>query len=248
MLNAFRKSGLSSIVVHGALVFIIVVASFTPHLTLYENFKCLFQVSPNNVSSWRYSDTRREYYYAPFNKPHLNFQNNVVIDHFSKVIEKFLAIDNVKGISLRNAAFLLVDSSFQNEEVNSNLNPDLTLNQYGFFKHSKTENLPQLGPLLHQWRQVIRNKTLAGLLMVAEDLSKVESYKVNGTLVVDMPLQSHILSKTNVSVNETAGSLNYTFNINGIEWPLWEVRKSVLTHSFLGISPQKCFLMSFITD
>uniref|UniRef100_A0AAR5QK63 alpha-glucosidase n=1 Tax=Dendroctonus ponderosae TaxID=77166 RepID=A0AAR5QK63_DENPD len=192
-------------------------------------------VSPNNVSSWKYSDTRREYYYAPFNKPHLNFRNKVVIEQFSKVIEKFFALANVKGISLRNAAFLLVDSAFQNEEVNSNLDPDLTLTQYGFFKHSKTENLPQLGSLLQQWKDVIKNKTRTGLLMVAEDLSKVESYKVNGTLVVDMPLQSHIFSKANISVNETATSLNYTFNINAIEWPLWEAKTSAVPKDVLDI-------------
>ncbi|XP_066152255.1 amino acid transporter heavy chain SLC3A1 isoform X1 [Euwallacea fornicatus] len=191
-------------------------------------------LSPNNVSSWKYSDIRREYYYSPFSKPHLNFRNSSVIKEFNKVIEIFLAL-NVSGIRLRNAAFLLVDPNFDNEEANGNVYPGLTLDQYRFYKHSKTENLQELGDLLKGWRALIRNKTETGPLMVAEQLAKVDSYKVNDSLVVDMPLQSHIFSKPVLSVNETAYSLNYTLNIEGIEWPLWKARTDALPKDVLDI-------------
>lgn len=138
------------------------------------------------------------------------------------MIERFLAV-NVSGISLRNAAFLLVDPTFTDEEVDGSANSGLTLTHYGFYKHSKTENVLGLSVLLKRWRTLIRTKTEAGPLMISEELAKVESYKLNDSLVVDMPLQSHIFSKPTLSVNETAYSLNYTFNINAIEWPLWEV-------------------------
>ncbi|KAL1493921.1 hypothetical protein ABEB36_009601 [Hypothenemus hampei] len=191
-------------------------------------------ISPNNVSSWKYSDIRREYYYSPFNKPHLNFKNSSVIKEFSKVIERFLDY-KVAGIRLRNAAFLLVDSSFEDQEIDQTANPELSLNQYGFFMHSKTESLPDLGGLLNEWRRVIRNKTENGPLMVAEELGKVDSYRVDNNLVVDMPLQSYIFSKPTLSVNETAHSLNYTFNINGIEWPLWQAKTNAIPRDVLNI-------------
>jgi len=144
------------------------------------------------------------------------------VEEFSKVINRFLTV-NVTGIRLRHAAFLLVDPLFENEEADSIAQPGLSLTQYGFFKHSKTENLPELGRLLKEWRKVLRNKTEDAPLMVAEELGRVNSYKVNDSLVVDMPLQSHVFSKPTLSVDETANHLNYTFNIDDIEWPLWKV-------------------------
>ncbi|CAG9766236.1 unnamed protein product [Ceutorhynchus assimilis] len=191
-------------------------------------------VSPSNVSSWKYSEARKEYYYIPFAKPHLNFRYPPVVDQFSKVIERFLAV-NVSGIRLRNAPFLLVNSTFEDEDVNTNLNPDLTLGQYDFFRHAKTENLADLASLLLTWRTLIKNKTESGPLMVAEDLAKVESFKFNDSLVVDMPLMSHIFSKPTVSVNETVNSLNYAFGINRIEWPLWEAKTTALPKDVFDI-------------
>lgn len=191
-------------------------------------------ISPNNISSWKYSEVRREFYYSPFEKPHLNFRKRSVVQEFNNAIERFL-VANVSGIRLRNAAFLLVDSSFQNEELQFSASPSLDLTNYGFFKHSKTENIPDIGFLLKEWRTLIRNKTTDGPLMIAHDLEQIDSYKFNESLVVDMPLQSRIFSKPVLSVNQTANSLNQTFNIDNIEWPLWKANTDALPSDVLNI-------------
>lgn len=190
-------------------------------------------VSQKNVSAWKYSETRNEYYYSPFDKPHLNFRNKAVLQQFTNVIQKLLAL-NASGVSIHNAAYLLVDSNFENEDT---INPHSTVGhtQYPFYKHTKTHNLPEIGSLFKELRSFIRNKTENGPLLVAESLGKVESYKVNESLMVDMPLNSNVFSKTTISVNETVNSLNYTFNIDNIEWPLWQATSSGYPRDVLNI-------------
>lgn len=61
-----------------------------------------------------------------------------------------------------------------------------------------------------------------GLLMVAEELGKVQSYQENNTLVVDLPLLQNIFAKPNVKA--IVQKLNQTFKFDNIKWPLWKVR------------------------
>ncbi|KAF7283915.1 hypothetical protein GWI33_022744 [Rhynchophorus ferrugineus] len=190
-------------------------------------------VSQKNVSSWKYSEIRKEYYYSPFDKPHLNFRNREVVQEFTNVINKFLTL-NVSGISLLNAEFLFIDSNFENEDT-INLHTTVGHTQYAFYKHTKTENLPEVGELLKQWRSVIRNSTENGPLMVSNEVNSIESYKVNDSLVIDLPLKSNVFSKPTFIVSEAGNTLNYTFNIDNIEWPLWEAKSEVIPKDALNI-------------
>ncbi|CAG9813697.1 unnamed protein product, partial [Phaedon cochleariae] len=129
----------------------------------------------------------------------------------------------VSGVRLRNAHVLLVDPKFEDETDFSNT-AGLIHTQHGFYLHSKTENAPDLGRLLSGWRSIVANKTADGLLMVAEELGKVQSYKVDDRLAVDLPLKAHMFDRMNVS--EIVNNLNHTFNVDNIEWPLWKVNSS----------------------
>ncbi|VEN59707.1 unnamed protein product [Callosobruchus maculatus] len=69
--------------------------------------------------------------------------------------------------------------------------------------------------------------------MVAEELTKLQSYTVNQSLVVDLPLKAHVFDK--VDVNYIDNNLNITFKIDGIEWPLWKAHNSNLSRDTLDI-------------
>lgn len=198
-------------------------------------------VEPNNwlnvtnQSSWKYSAQRQEFYYAPFGKPHLNFRNENVTKQFSDVISKFLQ-HGAAGIRIRNAPFLLVDPEFKNESIAGGASAvGSGLKQYNFYTHTRTQNLPELGPLLKQWRAIVKNKTGDGPFMMKEELSKTDVYRVNTALMVDLPLQAHAFTKPNILVGELINSLNHTFNIENIEWPLWVVNTTALPKDVLSI-------------
>ncbi|RZC39205.1 neutral and basic amino acid transport protein rBAT [Asbolus verrucosus] len=174
----------------------------------------------DNNSSWIYSDKKEEFYYAPSGKPQLNFRNQKVIEIFSSVLKKFLEY-GIGGIRLRGVPFLLVDPLFRNEEMDSKATSHV-LTEYEFYKHAKTENLDELGELLKQWRIIVKNKTENGPFMAAEDLRKIEAYKVNNSLVVDLPVQSHLCAKPNLNVTDIVNVVTSIFNFSEITWPLWK--------------------------
>lgn len=149
-----------------------------------------------------------------------------MIKKFTEVLEKFMSY-GASGFQLKGAATLLVDAKFENESIR---NPDPKAvgylhTNYGFYSHSKTENVPDLGLLLQKWRIVVKNNTENGPFMVSEDLVKAESYKVNHTLVVDLPVQSRLFTRSTLNATDTVKGLQSIFTYNGINWPLWKVAK-----------------------
>lgn len=151
-------------------------------------------------------------------KPLLNFSNTNVIAEFGNVIKYFVS-KGISGIRLRNVPYILVDPSFEDEDIAST--PGFNLVDYKFYTHFKTENRPEIGRLLKVWKDIVRNLTTDGPLMVTDELTKLESYKVDNKVVVDLPLKTHIFEKSNVSF--IVNNLNHTYNIDNIEWPLWKV-------------------------
>lgn len=126
----------------------------------------------------------------------------------------------VSGLQLRNVPYLLVDSSFDDEKIIAN-SKDFHLLEYGFYIHSKTENRPEIGELLNIWKNILRNVSQDGPFMVKEELTKLERYKVDGKLIIDLPLKSHSFEK--LIGNSVVNYFNHTYNIDNIEWPLWKV-------------------------
>lgn len=177
-----------------------------------------------NKSSWLFSQSRREFYYAPTGNAHLNLRNSDVVEAFSNVIKKFVGF-GANGIRLRKVPLLLADSSF-GDEIPIHATPGYELRTYGLYAHTKTENLLELGPLLQQWNVIVKNLTDNGPFMIDEDLNNIEAYKVNSSYVVDLPSQSHLFSKPNTSVFDLMKVLTATFKSDNITWPAWKVNSS----------------------
>ncbi|XP_019873780.1 uncharacterized protein LOC109601911 [Aethina tumida] len=182
-----------------------------------------------NESSWVYSSKRKEFYYAPLSKPLLNFRNQNVTNEFVKVIKLF-ADKGAAGFVLKNVAWLLADTKFEDEAINNN--PKLGnfgMMDYDFYTHTKTENLPELGSLLGKWRKAVKNLTLSGPFMVKEELHNVNSYRdEKQSLMVDLPVQGHVLSKQSINVSDLVNSLNISFNADNVAWPLWKVNATAV--------------------
>lgn len=164
----------------------------------------------------------------------LNFRNPNVTEEFSRVIKNWLKI-GAGGIRIRNAGYLLVDPKFENEEPKVGDKSNSTLVDYDFYLHTKTRNLPDLSGLLNEWRKVVKQNTDNGPFLVNEQLEKTESYKLNGSLVVDLPLQSYLFSKSVVVPDETVKILNYIFNVDNFDWPLWKANTNALPVDVLNI-------------
>lgn len=172
-----------------------------------------------------YSENRQQSYYAPFEKPFLNFHNEDVIAEFTKVITYFVS-QGVSGVRLRKVPYLLVDPNFENETVIANTQL-YKHSQYGFYTHTKTENLPGIGKVLNIWKNIVKNLTVDGPLMAKEELPKLDSYKIDNKLVLDLPLDTHTFVKSNASF--IVNNLNHKFDIDNVEWPLWKVSESCIT-------------------
>lgn len=83
-----------------------------------------------------------------------------------------------KGVRLIGIPKLLVDESFADEVIDTTqTRSDVTHESYAFYKHSKTENLEELGPLVKAWRQVVKGKTENGPLFLRENLEKLSPYR-----------------------------------------------------------------------
>ncbi|CAH0550391.1 unnamed protein product [Brassicogethes aeneus] len=186
-----------------------------------------------NHSAWQYSPKRKQFYYAPVNqKPLLNFRNPNVTDAFSNVIKNFIE-KGASGIMLKNAAHLLVSPKFEDETPRTNVN--FGLEDYGFYTHTKTEYLEDLAPLIKEWRTAVNNNTRSKPLMVKEELQKVKAFKIGTELVVDLPLQSHAFNKETINVTDLVNSLNSSFSVDGVRWPLWKVNTSAVPEDALEI-------------
>lgn len=135
---------------------------------------------PNNKSAWVKSPTRNLYYYYTTEEddtPQLNFRNSSVVEEFTKVLTNLLEL-GVKGVRLVGIPRLLVDESLGDEVIDATkASSGLTDESYGFYKHSKTENLEELGPLVKPWRKLVKSGTGNGPFFLKENLEKLSPYR-----------------------------------------------------------------------
>lgn len=100
------------------------------------------------------------------------------MEEFTKVLTNLLD-SGVKGFRLVGVPRLLVDESFADEIIDTTAknSGDLTHESYGFYKHSKTENLEELGPLVKTWRKIVKDKGGNGVLLLKENLEKLSPFR-----------------------------------------------------------------------
>ncbi|KAL1114840.1 hypothetical protein AAG570_007664 [Ranatra chinensis] len=113
-------------------------------------------VSVNGGSAWEWNNARGEFYLHQFDKsqPDLNFRNQALIDYFKDVFKYWLDM-GVSGFYLDRVEYLIEDASFKNEPIN----PDTgaTHDQYEFYIHKQTTDLPETVHLLKDWGSFVRN-------------------------------------------------------------------------------------------
>ena len=158
---------------------------------------------------------------APFGDPQLNFREKPVIEKFSKVISEFL-VAGVSGIRLTGAPYLLVDEGLREEK--HKYDSQYTIGQYGFYKHNYTMNLKELGPLLKTWHDMVKSFTSNGPFFLSEDLSTLEPYRVNNSLIIDLPRSSKVFARPISSGLQLKTDIDTAIDLVENYWPLWEVR------------------------
>lgn len=190
--------------------------------------------SKQNTSSWKFSQKQGKYYLSPDDSPQLNFSNPKVINEFSSILHNFLDA-GAKGVRLTGAPYLLVDRSFKDEGIAQFVGFGLT--DYGFYTHTNTAYLPGLGRLLNQWREIVKNKTDGGPFMLTESLKDLDVFKVNNSLVIDLPLQARVFSSNKqLLAPQINNDLNSVFLIlENKYWPLWQHTSSAVPENVLNI-------------
>ncbi|KAF2905863.1 hypothetical protein ILUMI_00304 [Ignelater luminosus] len=190
--------------------------------------------SKQNVSSWKFSTKRNKFFLSPEDSPQLNFSNPKVVDEFSTILRNYLDA-GVKGIRLTGAPYLLVDRNLKDEE-HSRL-PGFYLTDYGFYTHTNTEYRDELGPLIKQWRDVVKSKLPNAPFILTENVLKnLDKFKVNNTLMIDLPSESSVFSNKKLSASQINSNLSVTFLLlENKYWPLWQHNTSSLPSDVLDI-------------
>lgn len=62
----------------------------------------------------------------------------------------------IRGFHLDKTEYLLEDDSFEDEIVGQG-DGGYNLNQYGFYRHTKTFELPENVAILKRWSEIIKN-------------------------------------------------------------------------------------------
>ncbi|GJQ78317.1 hypothetical protein Trydic_g22153 [Trypoxylus dichotomus] len=165
-------------------------------------------LTPSDTSAWIYSEIRKQFYYAPFES-------------------------GAHGIRLSKAPYLLVDPDFASESVGNVVNA--AVGQYNFYSHHKTKDQTDLGPLLKNWKEIVKNKTENGPFMLREDLSTLEPYKVNGSLIVDLPRHSQVFNEKLVSGIQIKKAVDSAYHTLEKKWALWESSNTGLDRDVVDI-------------
>lgn len=189
-------------------------------------------ISPQGGSSWKFSEARGQFYYAPFTVPHLNFRNPSVVEELSEIIRQWLDA-GAKGIRLKGAPFLLVDEKMRDETMSSVASHSVHTD-YEFYRHDKTVNVNGIGEILSEWKQIVReHKNTQGPLMITESLNNLDPYSVNGTLSIDLPHHTTLFKSSDrlTSASQIYIGLNTTFSVLKDHWPLWEYGTEVTSLS-----------------
>ncbi|KAJ9596102.1 hypothetical protein L9F63_012686, partial [Diploptera punctata] len=93
-------------------------------------------VSVTGGSAWTWSEVRKSFYLHQFlpEQPDLNFANSKVVDEFKSMFEFWIKLDEVPAASTGTIH-----------------------DEYDYYSHKKTTNLPGMIDILAEWRNAIRN-------------------------------------------------------------------------------------------
>lgn len=186
---------------------------------------------PNNWHSvtggpaWTWSDVRKSFYLHQFlpEQPDLNFTNPRVVDEFKNVFE-FWIKQGVSGFQLNKVEYLLEEPNLQDEVEIATIGT--IHDQYDYYSHTKTTNLPGVIDLVAEWRSAIQNYSSDAILSVAGKLSSDLFIENEDSSQVADLLQTNTIF-THLKKDFTADDLNlliqkYLNNLNKTR-PVWQL-------------------------
>lgn len=214
-------------------------------------------LNPDDSPSWVYSPTRRQFYLTnALRQPQLNYRSPSIVSHARTLIHNLSHLNistpttpftSGGGVRLRGVPRLLVDASFADEEPVAVSGTDYTVGQYGFYSHRRVENLPDVGDVLEQIRKGPESDSKAAegkdepdadsedahdhVFMLYEQLTTLEPFQSNGSLLIDLPQQSRAFRADRLARSESVASqlrtdLIETLRLMEGHWPAWKVQKT----------------------
>lgn len=114
-------------------------------------------VSVFRNSAWEYREERGQFYLHQFvvGQPDLNYRNTYVVDEMKDVLRFWLDL-GVDGFRMDAVVHIWEDVHFYDEPESGN--PDVTdPNDYGYYNHIYTANLPETREILGQFHQLIKS-------------------------------------------------------------------------------------------
>uniref|UniRef100_A0A023EYE6 alpha-glucosidase n=1 Tax=Triatoma infestans TaxID=30076 RepID=A0A023EYE6_TRIIF len=115
-------------------------------------------LSVNGGSAWTWNEHRKQYYLHQFaeTQPDLNFRNPEVIEYFSEVLKWWLDL-GLSGIHVDKVDFLFESLNYTDETISNN--PGTVHDEYDFYRHTNTRDLPELVGVIKQWAAVVKNSS-----------------------------------------------------------------------------------------
>ncbi|KAJ9597165.1 hypothetical protein L9F63_026946, partial [Diploptera punctata] len=137
--------------------------------SVYRITTCGHLISEEGTS-WTWSEVRKSFYLHQFlpDTPDLNFANSKVVDEFKSMFEFWIKL-GVSGFELDKVEYLLEDRNLQDEVPAASTGT--IHDEYDYYSHKKTTNLPGMIDILAEWRNAIRNYSSDAILSVAGKLS-----------------------------------------------------------------------------
>lgn len=206
-------------------------------------------IPPNNWrsvydgSAWEWNSERDAFYLHQFDKdqPDLNFANPLVIQEFKKIFA-FWIEKGVNGFLLDKVEFLLEDESRQDETFNTRSKS--VHDQYDFYDHRRTNNLPGVPGVLSVFKETIKNKTESGVLAVTANVTteSLISYYFgeDSEVVVDLPFNHKILTFLNKAISATglnSAIEDWFTQAHNESWPNWEIGSASTSRLATRLSP-----------
>lgn len=166
-------------------------------------------LSVYNGSAWEIEKERKQFYLHQFKttQPDFNFRNPEVITYFENVF-RFWMQQGVVGFHLDKTEFLVEDDKLRDE--GPSYKPGYTHDQYDYYTHRYTYELPETADVLKKWSDFISNNS--GILSVSGGIGERND------------IANLVMRSLTLPVNFTAAVLNNTIQswIRYSKSPAWK--------------------------
>lgn len=105
---------------------------------------------------WEWNEVRQQFYLHQFVKeqPDLNYENRQVWNEILAAVKFWLDM-GVDGLRVDAVPHMFEEQHFLDEPVNPNRDPNSKPDEYGYYDHIYTNNLPEVLDFLAEMRQLL---------------------------------------------------------------------------------------------